>query len=69
MDLKMPLMDGYKATTLIKSERKDIPIIGLTSYSFLDDQQKAKAAGCDDIITKPLDKRILFSQLKQYLIR
>ncbi len=67
MDLKMPLMDGYKATTLIKSERKDIPIIGLTSYSFLDDQLKAKAAGCDDIITKPLDKRILFSQLKQYL--
>jgi PAS domain S-box-containing protein len=56
MDIKMPIMDGYQATREIKKIKKDIPIIAQTAYSFATDRQKAMEAGCDDYISKPIDK-------------
>jgi CheY-like chemotaxis protein len=54
MDIKMPLMDGLKATQLIKAEYPDLPIIALTANAFDNDRQQATEAGCDDFISKPV---------------
>ena len=67
MDIKMPRMDGYQATRLIKEFNKSIPIIALTAYAMTDDRNKAILAGCDDYITKPVIKKQLFHLLNIYL--
>jgi CheY-like chemotaxis protein len=66
MDLKMPVLDGYKATTQIKAIWPNLVIIALTAYSIVKEKQIAFAAGCNDIIVKPIDKRILFAKLTRY---
>ena len=55
MDIQMPIVDGYEATRRIKANPalRTIPIIVVTSYAFSGDEDKARAAGCDDYITKP----------------
>jgi PAS domain S-box-containing protein len=60
MDIKMPVMDGLEATRQIKLIRPDIPVIAITAYALNRDEQRAKAAGCDDYISKPIDKNKLF---------
>jgi len=67
MDLKMPGMDGFVATHLIKSEKPDLPIIALTAYSLAEDREKALEAGCDSVITKPVDRSVLFNEIMQKL--
>ncbi len=66
MDIKMPIMNGYDATRIIKSIRPDLPVIAQTAYSVEEDVQKALAAGCDDFISKPIDKKILKPLLQKY---
>ncbi|MGZ2368223.1 PocR ligand-binding domain-containing protein [Ancylomarina sp. YFZ004] len=63
MDLKMPIMNGYKATRLIKEIRPDLPIIAQTAYSTDDDKNKAFSVGCDDFISKPISKNELVLKL------
>ena len=66
MDLKMPFMNGFEATRLIKEFRPDLPIIAQTAYSTVADKKKAKSVGCDDFITKPIDEhefKILINNL------
>jgi PAS domain S-box-containing protein len=67
MDLKMSVMDGYTATSIIRKSNQSIPIIALTAYSLIKDKTKAIAAGCNDIITKPVDQAILLNTLITYL--
>jgi signal transduction histidine kinase/CheY-like chemotaxis protein len=67
MDLKMPVMNGFKATKLIKKMCPDLPIIAQTSYSTPEDQRKAKLAGCDDFISKPINKDIIATIINIYL--
>jgi CheY-like chemotaxis protein len=55
MDIKLPFMNGYEATKVIKQMNPGIPIIAQTAYALLGDREKALRAGCDDYITKPLD--------------
>jgi CheY-like chemotaxis protein len=54
MDMRMPVMNGYEATEIIKAEKKDLPIISLTAYAMAEDRQKSIMAGCDDYISKPI---------------
>ncbi len=68
MDLKMPIMSGFEATTLIKGLRPGLPIIAQTAYSTEKDKQKAFSAGCDDFISKPINKDILKDALDNYLV-
>lgn len=65
-DLKMPVMDGYKAARAIKNIRSDIPILAITAYSGNEDKQRALDSGCDDFITKPIRKELLFEKLAKY---
>ena len=69
MDLKMPVMDGFDATRAIRKDFSEIPIIALTAYSLQKDKIKALDAGCNDIITKPINREILFKIVQQYLIK
>ncbi|MBN1985731.1 MAG: response regulator, partial [Prolixibacteraceae bacterium] len=66
MDIKMPLMDGYEATQKIKSINKNIVIIAQTAFALAGDEEKALAAGCDDYISKPINKETLFKVINKY---
>jgi two-component system cell cycle response regulator DivK len=69
MDIQLPIMDGYEATRRIKADptTKSIPIIAVTSYALSGDEQKARAAGCDDFVPKPYSPRQLLAKIRQYL--
>jgi len=67
MDIKMPGMDGYDATRIIKKERAGLPVIALTAYAMNDDKIKALDAGCDDYISKPVRKSELLAIVEKYI--
>lgn len=54
MDLYLPIIDGFKATEIIRSFRKDLPIIAVTAFSSGENRKKAKESGCNDYIVKPI---------------
>jgi CheY-like chemotaxis protein len=60
MDLQMPVMDGYRATELIRERtNRATPIIALTAKVFQEDQEKCMACGMNDFLTKPVETRTL----------
>jgi CheY-like chemotaxis protein len=65
MDMKMPLMDGLEATEKIREFRKDMLIIGLSSYVFNEFKLKALKEGCNDYITKPLTEENLIKVINR----
>ena len=67
MDLKLPGLDGYQASTEIKKLNPKIPIIAQTAYALAGDDLKAKKAGCDEYISKPIQKNKLFDLIKKYI--
>jgi signal transduction histidine kinase/ActR/RegA family two-component response regulator len=67
MDLKMPVMDGFDATRLIKMYNRRIPIIAQTAYAMEGDEEKSRRAGCDEYIAKPIRKENLLSLMAKYL--
>jgi CheY-like chemotaxis protein len=56
MDIKMPLMDGYEATRLIRKFNTNVVIIAQSAFALTGDQEKAIASGCNDYISKPIIK-------------
>ena len=68
MDLSLPRMDGWEATRRLK-EFSTIPVIVLTAHAMRGDEERARAAGCDDFLTKPIDEDLLFAKLGKYLGR
>ncbi len=68
MDIKMPVMNGHQATEKIKSLFPDLPVIAQTAYSTEHDKSLALQHGCDDFITKPLDKEKLFALINKYIL-
>ena len=67
MDLKMPLMDGIEATREIRKTNKTIPILAQTAYALSGDKEKALEAGCNDYISKPLNKKVLVEKVNRLL--
>ena len=67
MDIKMPKMDGYKATKLIKEFLPKIPIIAQTAYAMNEEKEKALKAGCDSYLTKPFKKGDLIAVINKYI--
>ncbi len=64
MDLQMPEMNGFEATTYIRNVMKStIPIIALTADVTTMDLEKCRAIGMDDYISKPVDERILYNKI------
>ena len=69
MDIQLPIMDGYTATSRIKADPalRSIPIIAVTSYVLSGEEKKARAAGCDDYVPKPFSPRQLLPKIRQHL--
>lgn len=69
MDLSLPQVDGWTATTRIKAQEalQDIPIIALTAHAMVGDRERAIEAGCDDYIKKPIDLKELQEKIAKYL--
>jgi two-component system, cell cycle response regulator DivK len=69
MDIQMPVLDGYETTRRIKADPalRGIPVIAVTSYALSGDEGKARAAGCDDYVTKPYSPRALLAKVREYL--
>jgi two-component system, cell cycle response regulator DivK len=65
LDLSLPVLDGWEAARRIKAapETSRIPIIALTAHAMSGDEEKARAAGCDDFDTKPVDIKRLIGKI------
>ena len=66
MDLRMPVLDGFEATKIIKSFKPKLPVIAVTAYAMSGDERRALDAGCDDYIAKPFERELLIRKLKKY---
>ncbi|MEE8319878.1 MAG: response regulator [bacterium] len=68
-DINMPIMDGLKLVTLVRSNKdyKDIPIIIITTEGAREDRDRALALGADAYITKPVQAANLLSKVKELL--
>ena len=66
MDIKMPELNGYEATRIIK-EIKNVPIIAQTAYAMSGEQNESIAAGCDAYITKPIKIKDLLELVKRFI--
>ncbi len=66
MDIKMPIMDGYKAMQLIKGKKPNLPVIAVSAYASSEDKKKALRAGFDNFISKPINLNTLLKILVEY---
>ena len=69
MDIQLPGMDGLEVTRRLKAEpaTRSIAIVATTAYAMVGDEQKARDAGCDGYIAKPIDTRRLSEVVASYL--
>ena len=67
MDIKMPIMDGFEATRRIRNTGSTIPIIAVTAYAMQDDIDKCLAVGCDEVITKPLQREDMLALIRKWI--
>lgn len=68
MDIQMPIMDGYKATGLLRSQErfKDLPIIAMTAHALQGVMAECLSAGMSDYVSKPIDVDYLFAAIKKW---
>ena len=69
MDIQLPGMDGLELTRLLKANpsTRDIVIVALTAYAMKGDEEKARAAGCDGYIPKPIETTTLSGVIMGFL--
>lgn len=72
MDIQMPKMDGYEATSIIRNwekrkDKKEIPIVALTAYALDSDKEKMLSSGFNDHLGKPIKKDDLFEMIEKYI--
>jgi CheY-like chemotaxis protein len=69
MDIQLPGMDGLSAVRILKKDPllQNTPIVALTSYAMDGDVEKAREAGCEGYLTKPVDTRIFSDTIRHFL--
>ena len=69
MDMQMPVMDGLEATQKIRQLKigEAIPIIAMTANAFIEDRQRCLQAGMNDFVAKPVDPKLLYSKLAEWI--
>ena len=70
MDIRLPEMDGWEVTRLLKCNEhtRHIPIVALTPHALVSDREKAFEAGCDDYDTKPVEFARLSEKIENLLV-
>ncbi|NJO89097.1 MAG: response regulator [Chloroflexia bacterium] len=63
MDISMPKMDGYTASKTLREEGYNIPIIAQSAFSVEEEKDKIIEAGCNDFISKPINKEELLEKI------
>lgn len=66
MDIKLPDMDGYEATKQIRQFNKDVIIIAQTAFGLMGEKDKAIHAGCNDYISKPINRNVFLGLLQKH---
>lgn len=68
MDIQLPVMDGYTATTIIRNDLKStVPIIATTAHAFSNEREKCFAAGMNDYVPKPLQEDEVLKVIQKYI--
>ena len=69
MDVRMPEMDGYEATRRLRAlpETRDLPIVAVTAQAMSGEAERAREAGCDGYLSKPINTRTLVDDIMVYL--
>jgi len=67
MDIRMPWMDGLEATKIIRSFKPTLPVIAQTAYALAGDYETARKAGCNRLITKPIDSKTMLAMIEELI--
>lgn len=67
LDIKLPGLNGYEISRKIREFDKKVIIIAQTAYAMLGDKEKALEAGCNNYITKPIDRQEMIDMLNSYI--